>query len=91
VHQFELLGSAGSEEGIDTLSDIARIFFSLEKQENIRLEAQALCHRNNGIETWNLLPPLHVTPEIARYVAPFGSFLQAEFCCLSQLSDPLRK
>jgi hypothetical protein len=91
VRQLKLLWSTGSEECIDTLSDVTWIFFSLQEQEDIWLNAQSLCHRYNGIETRYFLPPFYITPEVAGYVATFCGLLKTEFRSFSQPSDALSK
>ena len=36
VHQFKLLRGAGSEESVDSFSDVAWTFLSFEEKEDIR-------------------------------------------------------
>lgn len=91
MHELELLRCAAGEQSVDTLSNIARLFFSFKEQQSAWLNPDPLCHRHYRVETRDLLPPFHVTPEVARYVPAFSSVLKAELRRLSQPSNPLRK
>lgn len=77
MHQFQLLRSAGCEQSVDALSDVARVFFSFQHQQDARLQAQSLCHRHYRVKTRDLVPTFNVAPEVACYVAALCGFFKA--------------
>jgi len=78
VYQFELLRSAFIQKSFNPFSDIPFIFFSFEGQKDPRGEAESLRHRNNRVETRDLLAALNVAPKIRGYVPTFGGSFEAK-------------
>jgi hypothetical protein len=72
------LRSAFIQKSLNPFPDIPFIFFSFEGQEDPRGETESLRHRNNRVETRDLLAALNVAPKIRSYIPTFGGSLETE-------------
>jgi hypothetical protein len=89
MNHFKLLQAALGEKRINASADISWVFFPLQQQENARRQGKTSGHRDYRVQARHFVATFHISPEISGNIPPLCGIFEAEFCRLSEFSDPV--